>query len=70
MKSNGQPDRISYSFGMKINMGNYESVDVHMSLSTDVAEGETQEKALKRAQKFVESKVEEKHEEFIRARDK
>lgn len=63
-------DRISYSFGCKINMGNYESVDIHMSLSTDVSEGETLDKALKRAQKFVEAKIEEKRDEFVEARDR
>ena len=42
--SNTTPDRISYAFGCKINMGNYESVDVHMSLSTDVKASETPEK--------------------------
>lgn len=70
MMTNKSLDRISYSFGCKINMGNYESVDVHMSLSTDVSEGETLDKALKRAQKFVESKVEEKRDEYVAARDK
>lgn len=49
-----QPDRISYSLGMKVNLGNYESADFHISLSSDVESGETNEQALSRLQSFVE----------------
>ena len=36
LQPNGTPDRISVSIGKKINTGNYESVDLHVSISTDV----------------------------------
>ena len=49
-----QRDRISYSRGAKVSTGNYGSVDVHVSYSTDVAEGETPDECLKRAAKFVD----------------
>ena len=33
MKEDKQLDRVSYSFGIKINKGNYESTDVHCFVS-------------------------------------
>lgn len=71
MKSNPADillDRISYSFGCKINMGNYETVDIHMSYSTDVRGDEAVTDTLKRAQEFVEEQIEEKQNEFIKTR--
>jgi hypothetical protein len=56
-------DRLSYSFGMKINLGNYESADFHISYSTDVREGEGQHEALARAIKFVEEEADKKYEQ-------
>lgn len=52
------PDRVSYSFSRKINLGNYESMEIRESYSTDVMEGETREQALARAAAFVERTVE------------
>ena len=59
-----EADRISYTFGMKLNMGNYESADFHISLSSDLKAGETHEKALKRVQTFVEDEAERKLDEL------
>ena len=42
------PDRVTFSESRKINLGNYESQDVFVSYSTDVAKGEKPEKALLR----------------------
>jgi len=53
----GQADRVSYSFSRKLNVGNYENVEVHESYSTDLLPGETCEKALARAAAFVERTV-------------
>lgn len=64
MADNGQPDRISYSFGRKISTAQYESADVHISLSTDLREGETVEKAIQRAAKIVETEVLDKCDEI------
>ena len=58
------PDRISYSLGTKIGQPNYSSVDFHISLSSDVREDETPERAYKRIQKFVEAKLEEEIEKL------
>lgn len=58
------PDRISYSFGMKVNMGNYESADFHVSYSTDVKEKESAKEALARAISFVEEQAEGKLDEL------
>ena len=57
-------DKISYSFSMKLNLGNYESAGINLSYETAVKEGETPSKAYARAVTFVETKVEEKVNEF------
>lgn len=62
------PDKVNYSYGMKINMGNYESADFHISLTTDVKEGETLKQAYERAVKFVEREAEVKFNELIEIR--
>ncbi len=55
-----QLDRISYSEGRKINLGNYESMDYHISYSTDVQPDETPHQAFLRASKFVERHLKKK----------
>jgi len=50
----GQPDRVNYSFGMKIPLGDYKMADFHVNFSSDVKDGETWEQALQRVQVFVE----------------
>lgn len=60
----GQPDRVSYSFGMKINIGNFQNVDFHLSYSTDCKEGETKEDAMERAGAFVESEADKEYEKY------
>lgn len=65
-----EPDRISYSFGMKVNMGNYESADMHFSYSTDVKSKESPEAALQRAIAFVEEEAEGKLDELRALRSK
>lgn len=62
------PDRVTYSFGMKINMGNYQSADFHVGLSTDVKEGETRDKAFARAKKYIDTRVEEEMNEIEKLR--
>lgn len=57
-------DRVNYSFGHKVNLGNYESADFHISYSSDVKEDETPEEALERVRKFVEGQAEEKLDEL------
>jgi hypothetical protein len=60
----GQLDRVSYSFGRKLNTAKFETADVHISYSTDVRKGETMEDALDRAIAFVEPKVMDKCDEI------
>jgi hypothetical protein len=59
-----ESDRLSYSFGMKVNMGNYQSADFHINFSSDVAEGETPSAAFARIVKFVEKESEKKLNEL------
>jgi hypothetical protein len=42
------PDRVSVSYGEKVNMGNYESTDCSASYSSDVQPGETAAQAHQR----------------------
>jgi len=55
--SGEEQDRISYSEGVKINIGDYESRDVHVSFSTSVKENENPKKAVSRARKVVQEKL-------------
>jgi len=55
--THGFADRVSYSMGRKVNIGNYESIEIHESFSTDLLPGETREQALARAAGFVERTV-------------
>ncbi len=48
-----EPDRISYSEGVKVAIGDYESRDVHISYSTNVNKKEKVSDAVKRAKKTV-----------------
>ena len=57
-----QEDRVSYSFGLKLNIGNYQSLDYHMSYSTDVKDGETPDVAMERARTFVQQKADEEYD--------
>lgn len=68
MKQKGEPDRINYSFGMKVNLGNYESADFHISLSSDLKEGETEDEAYERVRKFVQDKAEEEFDNLRRSK--
>jgi len=57
-------DRVNYSFGMKVNLGGYESADFHISLSSDVRPHESPAQALKRIQQFVSEECEKQYEEL------
>lgn len=52
-----QVDRLSYSEGVKINIGDYESRDVHISYSSDVTDGEKVVDAFKRVKKVVRNRL-------------
>lgn len=41
--------------GFKRSLGNYQSMDIHISLSSDAKENETQEELLHRVYDFVET---------------
>ncbi len=56
--NNGQPQRISYSFGMKLSLlAKYESADFHVSMTSDVDDSETVEQAMNRLKHFVHLEV-------------
>lgn len=59
----GQPDRVSFSFGAKVSIAQYESADFHMTYSSDVKANETPAQAFKRVSKFVEEESEKKLDE-------
>lgn len=55
-----EPTRVSVSLGYKVNMGNYESLDLHFSVSDSARAGETVGQAYDRVYAFVEKKLGEK----------
>lgn len=56
---NRTPNRVSYSFGMKLSIpGKYESSDFHVSLTTDQEGTETVSEAFNRAQQEVLAQAE------------
>jgi len=48
-----QQDRVMVHFGKKMNLGNYESMDIQVSLSTYAEKNETLKEAFDRAADFV-----------------
>jgi len=52
-----QLPRVNISLGRKINIGNYESIDVHASFSCDVEPGKTVEDTYERVYKMVKNQV-------------
>lgn len=53
----GSPDRVWFSDGLKLNMGDYESVSVDAGMSSDVRPGETAAQAFERVRKQVQGEV-------------
>lgn len=58
------PDRVNYSLGMKMNTGNFSSINFNVSLSSDVKDGETVVQAYQRVKRFVEKESEKKFHEI------
>lgn len=54
------PTRVSVSLGYKVNMGNYESLDLHFSVSDSARAGETAGQAFDRVYAFVERQLQAK----------
>lgn len=59
-------DRVTYSFGLTINTGNYESVRVDVTMASDVEGNETFDEAYERVKSVVQDKVEEEHDDIKR----
>ena len=55
--NNGQPDRVHFSFGQTINLGNYESAKFDAGMSSDVGPDETVEQAQERVQEQVKRAI-------------
>lgn len=65
-----QADRVSFTAGLKINMGDYESASIQFSYSSDVGYTEGREEATKRVVGYVEKVLEAKKNEIEKERDK
>ena len=59
-------DRISISYGRKINLGNYESADTHVSYSSDLREDESFTQAYQRVVSICRAEL-AAQEEYIRS---
>jgi len=53
----GAPDRVWFSDGVKMNLGDYQSASVDAGMSSDVRDGETVIQAFDRCRKVVEQQV-------------
>lgn len=51
------PTRVSVGLGYKVNMGNYESLDLHFSVSDDSRPGERVQEAIDRVYAVVEKNL-------------
>ena len=51
------PDRVTAFFGRKIQVKQYEPVDINIGYSSDVRDDETPEEAYERVSNFVKKKV-------------
>ncbi len=53
----GSPDRVWFSDGLKLNLGDYQSASVDAGMSSDLKPGESVEEAFLRVRKVVETEV-------------
>jgi hypothetical protein len=58
-----EPVRASVGMGFKRNVGNFENMDIHVSLSASALPGETAEQTFDRVYAFVEEKFVAKFEQ-------
>ena len=58
-------NQVSYSFGMKLSTKQYENATFHVSLTSDIEEGESYDDAFKRAKEWVETKA---HKQLVEIR--
>lgn len=61
------PDRVSWTMGIKLNTGEYENVSLNVSLSTDVKIDENAVQAVRRCQNFCEKRIRVKEKEIRKA---
>lgn len=54
-----QKDRVSVAYQRTLNIGNFESVQIHTAYDTDVKKDETVEEAFVRADEVASAKLEE-----------
>lgn len=65
----GQPDRVSFSYGVKLpGPVKWASVNTNISMSTDVLDGESPAKAIARARKIVMAQIEKEIDEIDESR--
>lgn len=50
-------DKVRYSFGVTINIGNYENVKISIARETEVEDGETPAMALERLKEWVQEEA-------------
>ncbi len=62
-------DVVSYSMNVKLNIGNYQSAGVDVSLQSSVKDDETTEQAFERVKAFVEKQIEQKIAKIMEGRD-
>jgi len=61
-------DRVEYTLGATINMGDYNSAKIEVKYASDVRDKETPEKAFARTKALVEAEVESEIERMRESR--
>lgn len=56
-----RPTKVTYSRGLTLNVGNFESVRIDISVEAEVEPGETFQGAYQAAKKAVDAAVREEH---------
>ena len=61
-------DRVTYNYGLTINLGNFESAKIDFGMSTDVLPDETPEQALLRCRKVVNRAIKKREQQIAEER--
>lgn len=69
-EKNKSPDRISVYFGRKIQVKQYEPVDINVGYTSDVSDDESLEQAYKRISNFVKLQVKKESIEILKSKTK
>lgn len=56
------PDRVWFTYGLTVNLGNYNSVKFDAGMASDVRPGETPQQAIDRCRKVADAEIERENQ--------